>query len=220
MWPPEIAFPQPRPGPATGAGPARCVPAAPAAAADAGPAQPVSAAQQPPCQPASRETLVARSLSLAASFTAPSPCLRLQPVQPLSPLLRTGYSGQPGHPHRQLRVDDFELAPCQLHIARGQRHIFSVSPLRLDHLPRLKASRLRTRNSRTGTATSSSTGSRATGARERDRRLRPVCLRSTEPAPVGAISSPPCGRFPAARRAAGGAGMDAQSPFGWNSAER
>jgi len=44
-------------------------------------------------------------------------------------------SGQAGEPDRQLRINHFKLAPCQLHLAGGQRNILPVPPLGLDHLP-------------------------------------------------------------------------------------
>ena len=40
---------------------------------------------------------------------------------------------QPRKPHRQLRIDHFEFAPGQLHVACSQGHIVSLSPLGLNH---------------------------------------------------------------------------------------
>ncbi len=67
---------------------------------------------------------------------------RSRPASPLFLETAPARSSQPGYPHRQLRIDDLELAPGQLHLARGQRHILAVSPLRLDHLPRLQSQQI------------------------------------------------------------------------------
>ena len=160
-WPPESAAPRPRPEPATGAEPAQCAPAAPAAAARRRVSRAAGSAASPPVRQPAIASSLASSHSDSIIPTAPIASLFRCPVPSPSVPAR---SRQPGHPHRQLRIDHFKLAPCQLHLACGQRHILAVRPLRLDHLPGSSASRLRTRNSRTGTATSSSTGSRATGA--------------------------------------------------------
>ena len=58
------------------------------------------------------------------------------------PHIRASYSGQARNPNRQLRFDHLELSPGQLHSAGSQRNVFSVSPLRLDQMPRLEGQQI------------------------------------------------------------------------------
>ncbi len=41
---------------------------------------------------------------------------------------------KPRDPHRQPRFHHFKLAPCHLNVARRQRKILAMVPLRLNHL--------------------------------------------------------------------------------------
>jgi len=151
-WPPGNAALQPPPEPATAEEPEQSVP-------------PVSSLGL--CRPPARKRLSshpvnppARPPSWRRFSHSPSRLIKRSPryvVGPTSlfPIPYSLYfSRQPCHAHRQLRIDNFKLAPRELHIPCRQRHILAVRPMCLDHLAGSNASRLRTRNPAPATATS------------------------------------------------------------------
>ena len=165
-----------------------------------------AAAAQPRQQPSGQPpggTLPRRFSVLC--FPPSSPLLPVRPT-PLVPNPSPCLSGQPGDPHRQLRINHFELAPGQLHLAGGQRHILAVGPLRLDQLPGSRASRSAHAEIPHRDATSSSTGSRATGALSSSRSFCFQRAAATGTSDCSADSRACAGGLGLARQSVAGAG--------------